>query len=111
MPVTIFLSDVLRKILIIYETSETETNFMHQARPGTEFSSPPRQGMNDKNIMFYSTIRSTIFVFENRDYRLYKNNVILSNSTVMCLSIGTPKIINFPFVPNGRLIIFRCPKK
>ena len=28
----------------------------------------------------------------------------------MCLSIGTPKIINFPFVPNGKFIIFRCPK-
>ena len=28
----------------------------------------------------------------------------------MCLSIGTPKIINFPFVPNGKLFIFRCPK-
>ena len=28
----------------------------------------------------------------------------------MCLSIGTPKIINFPFVPNGKLIIFRSPK-
>ena len=30
--------------------------------------------------------------------------------TLMCLSIGTPKIINFPFVPNGKFIIFRCPK-
>ena len=30
--------------------------------------------------------------------------------TVMCLSIGIPKIINFPFVPNGKLIIFRSPK-
>ena len=29
---------------------------------------------------------------------------------VMCLSIGTPKIINFPFVPNGKLIIFRCSR-
>ena len=28
----------------------------------------------------------------------------------MCLSIGTPKIINFPFVPNGKFIIFRCHK-
>ena len=28
----------------------------------------------------------------------------------MCLSIGTPKIINFPFVPNGKFIFFRCPK-
>ena len=31
-------------------------------------------------------------------------------NTVMCLSLGTPKKINFPFVPNGKLIIFRCPK-
>ena len=30
--------------------------------------------------------------------------------TVMYLSIRTPKIINFPFVPNGKFIIFRCPK-
>ena len=30
--------------------------------------------------------------------------------TVMFLSIGTPKIINFPFVPNGKFIILRCPK-
>ena len=30
--------------------------------------------------------------------------------TLMCLSIGTPKIMNFPFVPNGKFIIFRCPK-
>ena len=28
----------------------------------------------------------------------------------MCLSNGTPKIIYFPFVPNGKFIIFRCPK-
>ena len=31
-------------------------------------------------------------------------------ATLMCLSIGTPKIIHFPFVPNGKFIIFRCPK-
>ena len=31
-------------------------------------------------------------------------------STVMCLSIGTPKKIHFPFVPNGKFVIFRCPK-
>ena len=28
----------------------------------------------------------------------------------MCLSIGTPQIINFPFDPNGKFIIFRRPK-
>ena len=35
---------------------------------------------------------------------------LASEYTVMCLSIGTPKIINFPFVPHGKLFIFRCPK-
>ena len=29
---------------------------------------------------------------------------------IMCISIGTPNIINFPFAPNVKLIIFRCPK-
>ena len=29
--------------------------------------------------------------------------------TLKCLSIGTPKIINFPFVSNGKLMVFRCP--
>ena len=28
----------------------------------------------------------------------------------MCLVLGHLKIINFPFVPNGKFIIFRCPK-
>ena len=29
--------------------------------------------------------------------------------TLKCLSIGTPKIVNFPFVSNGKLMVFRCP--
>ena len=29
--------------------------------------------------------------------------------TLKCLSIGTPKIINFPFVSNGKLMVFRSP--
>ena len=29
--------------------------------------------------------------------------------TLKCLSIGTPKTINFPFVANGKLMVFRCP--
>ena len=33
-----------------------------------------------------------------------------TENTIMCLSIGTPKKINFPFVPDGKLIIFMCPK-
>ena len=30
-------------------------------------------------------------------------------STQKCLSIRTPKTINFPFVSNGKLIVSRCP--
>ena len=30
-------------------------------------------------------------------------------NTLKCLSIGTPKTINFPFVSNEKLIFFRCP--
>ena len=29
--------------------------------------------------------------------------------TLKCLSIGTPYLINFPFVSNGKLMVFRCP--
>ena len=29
--------------------------------------------------------------------------------TLKCLSIGTPKTINFPFVSNGKLMFFKCP--
>ena len=29
--------------------------------------------------------------------------------TLKCLSIGTPKIINFLFVSVGKLMVFRCP--
>ena len=33
---------------------------------------------------------------------------ILIIYTLKCLSIGTPKTINFPFVSNEKLMIFRC---
>ena len=29
--------------------------------------------------------------------------------TLKCLSIGTPKTINFPFVPNGKLMVLGVP--
>ena len=46
-------------------------------------------------------------------YFAFKTVTNSNQSTVTyplkCLSIGTPKTINFPFVPNGKLIDFRCP--
>ena len=29
--------------------------------------------------------------------------------TLKCLNIGTPKTINFPFVPNGKLMVLGVP--
>ena len=34
---------------------------------------------------------------------------ILRDITVRCLNFGTPKIINFPFGTNGKLIILGVP--
>ena len=39
--------------------------------------------------------------------RLIKRSI--ARNTLKCLSIGTPKTINFPFVSNGKLMLFRCP--
>ena len=33
-------------------------------------------------------------------------NIFLCRHTLKCLSIGTPKIINFPFVSNGKFMVF-----
>ena len=30
--------------------------------------------------------------------------------TIISLCIGRPKTVNFPFVPNGKLMVFRGPK-
>ena len=40
-----------------------------------------------------------------------QRNIVQSRfeNTLKCLSIGTPKTINFPFVPNEKLMDFRCP--
>ena len=35
--------------------------------------------------------------------------IFFPKNTLKCLNIGTPKTFNFPFVPNGKLMIFRCP--
>ena len=34
---------------------------------------------------------------------------LLTPTQCTSLDIGTPKIINFPFVPKGNLIVFSCP--
>ena len=40
---------------------------------------------------------------------MVKKKIFLQGDTLKCLSIGTSKIINFPFVSNGKLIVFKCP--
>ena len=50
---------------------------------------------HDLDILGRSRDRKTLF---------YKEE-----NTLKCLSIGTHKIINFPFVSNGKFMIFKCP--
>ena len=52
------------------------------------------------------SVPTTSISFKNH----YADKTDFAFYTVMCLSIGTPKTMNFPFVPNVKLIIFRCPK-
>ena len=42
-------------------------------------------------------------------YVLVTNKWQVGNITLKCLSIGTPKATNFPFVSNEKLMFFRCP--
>ena len=40
-------------------------------------------------------------------FKLYS---LIKEGSLKCISIETPKTINFPFVPNGKLTVFKCPK-
>ena len=54
---------------------------------------------------------STFLVFSISSVNLAVIGYILSClNTIMYLSIGAPKIINFPFGTNGKLFIFGFPK-
>ena len=54
------------------------------------------------------TVISPIY-FLQMDQTLFISQDIYTHN-LMCQSIGAPKIINFPFVPNGKFIVFRCPE-
>ena len=41
---------------------------------------------------------------------LGKSKLFYLYHTLLCISIGTPKIIYFPFVPNRKFIILGVPK-
>ena len=61
--------------------------------------------MVQSSILCYSHIHVYFFVTE--DWYMSHSD---STSTVMCLSIGTPKSKKFSICSNVKLIIFRCPK-
>ena len=52
-------------------------------------------------------------MFKNYIIKIYMYVACIKFScmhTVMCLNLGTLKIINFPFETNGQLIIFSSPE-
>ena len=62
-----------------------------------------RDGSNQKG----HSCESFLKVYGHTYKELWRS--LLSNCTLKCLSIGTPKAINFPFVSNEKLMFFSCP--
>ena len=42
-------------------------------------------------------------------YFYFKLYSLIWEGTLKCLSIGTPRTINFPFVSQEKLMVYRCP--
>ena len=51
----------------------------------------------------YFCLHESIRALDKREY------LAITRDTLKCLSIGTPKIINFPFLSNGKFMVFTCP--
>ena len=65
-----------------------------------------------RSLYFEGGTRNSIVLLPDhcQYFTLYRNAVqVYSIPTLMCLSIGTPKKIKFPFVPNGKVIILGVP--
>ena len=52
----------------------------------------------------------TFYFLEKGHRMIIRARAFIRRNTLKCLSIGTPTTINFPFVSNGKLMVFRCPK-
>ena len=61
--------------------------------------------VNKELLMIYSF--SVLQALTLKDASTFNNSC--SVFTLTCLSIGTPKTINFPFVSNEKLMVYRCP--
>ena len=64
---------------------------------------------NPVPLMSKVSLHNELFIFSGL-YMLQLRPHVERETTIMCLSIETPKITNFHFVPNGKLIIFKCSK-
>ena len=60
---------------------------------------------SDKKFQIFSSSYMGSFVSVSGIFRKMTNLI----NTLKCLSIGTPKISNFPFVLNGKLMILGVP--
>ena len=50
-----------------------------------------------------------IWIWDHKINRFAFNLLSYQGSTLKCLSIGTPTTINFPFIPNGKLMVLGVP--
>ena len=56
-----------------------------------------------------SILKMFMCPFAEEKITLQKKKMIFDKITLKCLSIGTPKTINFPFVSNGKLKFLDVP--
>ena len=59
--------------------------------------------------VLFSKTKSECCVFTSFFFITFSVKFVSITYTLKCLSIGTPKTIHFPFVSNGKLMVFRCP--
>ena len=64
---------------------------------------------NKYQFINFRHFKSDNLTFGHSSLTRYLQGIMQKIPTLKCLSIGTPKTINFPIVSNGKLMIFRCP--
>ena len=65
--------------------------------------------LEDFSLIRQVTLREVWLYIVTVNAEMLPLNLWTSWCTIKCLSIGTPKTINFPFVPNGKLMVLDVP--
>ena len=84
----------------------------HERRHHKNMTNDTSQNVQAVKISIHAWILKSLVIIDIRKQRLwsdYNADAGLIVHTLKCLSIGTLKITDFPFVPNGKSIILGVP--